>query len=846
MKLYYNLLSISCLILHSLLSPAFSQELESIGEGQLSDTELNQQIYDQEEAEKQKEEELSAQGFSSLGDTVEYQSQELEYNLFNKNLILKNKATLSYQGARLQADTIAYDTRNLILEATGNPVINDKNNPPIAGYKMKYHLKKRIGQVYYGSSYRDDQQFNGMDIRRLEDGRLAISRGDFSTCDTLDHQHYYFYSRRMLIKPNESVVAQPVVLNIADVPVAILPIIVNPLSSGRRSGILVPNYGGDQAQGFFLEDIGYYWAINDYMDWDLRSDIIEGPAGDFDRINASSQFRYNKRYQLNGHLQGRWFLEDFGRESSGWEAKFTHDQNLSPDARTKLTGSGSFVSSTDVRQQNGIDRSTILDQQANARMAVRHQFKNNATLSAEFSQERDLNEVSTSDGLGSELRTVRSIPDIQFSVGGPLIPANDFTEFDTNTQVAWYEKVNYRYAMRGNQYQRIVEDSSGTRDTLWMGTNDRLTVDYNGTLLEVINVTPSINYNGMYSAHKYRRDYFSGDTLRPPRTYFSPSRGAYGSYYAKYNARVNFDTKLYGIWRPEWGRFFGIRHTIIPNFSYTAAPELDSNRTFVQHPIIHSSPYQSEQKTLGMGLGNDLDLKYIKQMVSTLTGNQTSPPTEGVNNELKPDYGNLKILSLRSSTAYNFAADSLNWSDIGSNLGIQLTENYRFNLNFTHTVYDPYGSRPNEVQKKPILKSYNYNLNKNFNWRGDFNGGLPSLRNHYIMTDWSANLNYSYGFSATRVSQSAFEKREIHSSNARVSLHPTPQWDMSYSTNYNFQEGEFAEHSFNFSRLLHCWRLEFRWTPKGPAEGWAFNIHIIDLPDIRLQAAQNDLNNRRR
>lgn len=816
----------------------WAQSLEVVEEGLVSDEQLNQEIFDKAKAEEEaKEKDDAPKG----ADTVEYQSEELQYDVQSKTLELNTKASLSYQGATLNADTISYDTQQMILEAIGAPVIKDKSNPPIAGYKMKYNIKKKLGQVYYGSSYRDNQQFNGIDIRRLEDGRLAIARGDFSSCDTLGHQHYYFYSRRMIIKPKESIVAKPVVLNIADVPIAILPIIVNPLNSGRRSGILMPKYGGDQSQGFFLRDLGYYWAINDYMDWDIRSDVIEGPAGDFDRINAKSNFRYNKRYHLNGNVNGTVFMQDFGRESSGWDLHFNHNQNLRPDAKTTLTGSGSFVSSTDVRQQNGLDRATVLDQQANARLALRHQFDNNATFSLELQQERDLNEVVNADQTGSSLRTTRSIPDAQFSIGGPLIPRSDFAEFDTSSTAAWYEKLNYRYQMRANQHQRIIEDTSGVNDTTWLGSNDRLTLDYNGTLFKVINVTPSINYNGMWSYHEYRRDYIQGDTLRPPRREFDPSQDFYGSYYAKYNASVNFDTKLYGIWRPEIGRFFGIRHTIIPNISYTEAPEIDSNTRFVQHPLIHSSPYQEERKSIGFGLGNDFDLKYIRSFI-----NKNSRNPDDTAKGLQPDYANLKLISLRSNTNYNFAADSLNWSDINSNLGLQITESYRFNVNFVHTLYDEYGPTPNQVVDRPILKSYNYNLNKSFNWRGNFNGGLPSLKNNeYRMTDWSAGLNYSYGFSSRRVSRTAFEERENHSSSANIALHPTPKWDMRYSTNYNFQEGEFAEHSFNFSRLLHCWKLEFRWTPKGPAEGWAFNVHIIDLPDIRLQAAQNQLDNRR-
>ena len=820
-----------------LVSATSAQTLQVVDSGLVSDEELNLEIFEQDEALK---DQLENQDTPSGPDTVEYQSVELEYNLQTKTLELNEKASLKYKGADLSADTIIYQTQSQVLEAVGSPVIKDRSNPPIAGYKMKYNLKKKVGQVFYGSSYRESQQFNGMDIRRLEDGRLAISRGDFSSCDALDEQHYYFYSRRMLIKPKESIVAKPVVLNIADVPIAILPIIVNPMSNGRQSGLLMPKYGGDQAQGFYMRDLGYYWAINDYMDWDFRTDLVEGSAGDFDKTTAKSNFRYKKRYELDGNVDGALYLDQLGEKGSEWDIHFNHDQKLTPDGRTTLTGSGSFVSKSDVRQEKGLDKSTVLDQQANARMALRHQFKNNSTFSAELQQERDLKEVK-SNGINTR-KTTRNIPDLQFTSSGPLIPRSDYAEFDTSTTASWYEKLNYRYQLRGNQHQRIIEDSTGINDTLWIGTNDNLSLDYTGSLFDVVNVTPSLSYNGMWSAHSYNKDYNSIDTIQPNRYQLDPAEKNYGSYFGKYNARLNLDTKLYGIWRPEIQRFFGIRHTILPNISYTFAPEIDSNKTFVKNPVIHSTPYQSEQQAIGYGLGNDFDLKYITRYVTHAKKSlQSEEDSSMTKTALQPEYNNIKILSTRSNASYNLAADSLNWSDITSQVGLQITDSYRFNVNFIHTLYDPYSTTPNTQQSTPILREYKYSLNKSLAWRGDFNGGFPSLNGKYLMTDWSAGLNYSYGYRTTRVSQTAFQTSEFHTSSAQIALHPTPKWDMRYNTHYNFQDGEFAEHSFNFTRLLHCWKLEFRWTPKGPAEGWAFNVHIIDLPDIRLQAAQSKL-----
>jgi lipopolysaccharide assembly outer membrane protein LptD (OstA) len=136
---------------------------------------------------------------------------------------------------------------------------------------MKYNLSSKVGEIVYGTSYLDNQQFNGTMIRAItvqvadsiKEQRFLIERGDFSTCSNPAHQHYTFFSRRMVVKPKESVTARPVVLNMGEVPVAVLPMMVSPLKSGRSSGLLTPKFGGDQSEGFFMNNIGFYYARNE-------------------------------------------------------------------------------------------------------------------------------------------------------------------------------------------------------------------------------------------------------------------------------------------------------------------------------------------------------------------------------------------------------------------------------------------------------------------------------------------------------------------------------------------------------------------------------------------------------
>ena len=69
----------------------------------------------------------------------------------------------------------------------------------------------------------------------METDVLFVEDGKFTTCD-LDHPHYYFGSPTMKITVKDKIVARPIFLYIADVPVFALPFGIFPSERGRRSG----------------------------------------------------------------------------------------------------------------------------------------------------------------------------------------------------------------------------------------------------------------------------------------------------------------------------------------------------------------------------------------------------------------------------------------------------------------------------------------------------------------------------------------------------------------------------------------------------------------------------------
>ncbi|MBR2469691.1 MAG: LPS-assembly protein LptD [Fibrobacter sp.] len=761
-------------------------------------------------------------------DTIEYRAVDLVYDVDKSTFNLNNSAQLKYRTTTLDADTIWFDQENSVLAASGDPILRETKNPSLSGMRLKYNMKSRIGEIYYATTYQDNQQLNGMEVRRLPDQRIQIARGDFSTCNDSTHQHFYFYGRRMVVKPKETITARPVVLNIADVPVAVLPMIVAPLKSGRKSGILTPKFGGDQVQGYYMSNLGFYYAPNDYWDATVKGDIIEGEEARFERSTLTGEVRYKLRYVLEGNVSYTSYLEEFDMANSGYDIRFSHNQNLTPDGKHTLSGSGSFVSSQSVRKDNALDAETILNQQANAQMTYSGKFGTNKSLTVKVRQDHNL----VTDMMQ------REIPDIQYRMSGPLFNFDideDEEAYDDHSIASYLEKFNYSFNNRFNFYTVRAQDTVNEVDTTakYVGYTGTYSLDYSLRVLRVINLTPRADFTGFWTGTSWRNP---EDSLIYRKRYMSldPEHDTYGEAAYNHNYSVTADTKLYGIWVPEIGRFTGLRHVLSPSVSYTYAPEIDTVKTFAPHPLLGQTPYQIEQKTVGFGLNNDFDIKYLK-----VVGRAADTTREDGSGAVEDQYGNRRVLTTRHNVSYNFAADSLNFSDITSSFGLQILPDYMFTVNTRHSVYHKFSDDPNKVQV-PELTYWGYELSRAFRWSGNFNGGLPSQMGKYEMLKWSFGFDYRYTFSSTRVAKDLFQDQISHSTSITATFQPTVNWEMSYSTQYDYNEGKFVTHRFTFNRTLHCWQLDFTWTPTGPAAGWSFAIYVRDLPDIKLNAGSTD------
>lgn len=740
-------------------------------------------------------------------DTLRYSARQLDYDDAMRVLLLAGTARLEYRKTVLTADSIWYDLNAGLLEAAGKPQLQDPTVAPFLGLRMRYRLKDRAGQVLQGSSDDNGQHYRGAEVRRLADKRLQVLDADYCECKGDSEPDYYFASRAMEIEPNASAVAAPVVLNVQDVPVVALPLAYFPLGKGRRSGLLTPKFGGDQIQGFFLRNAGVYWAVSDYADAQVSADLIEGKAGRFDQASMKALTRYNRRYWLDGSLSWTQHLQQFGETGSQWDMKYEHSQELSQKpGKSTLKGSGSFVSSRTVRNQNALTAAEVLDQTANANLQWQHVW-DNASLLVVANQEQNLE-----SGLMK-----RQLPTATLSAHGELFSWLDLSE--TNPLSDWA----YTYSGKVSRYQdhKTDDDTLTGRPTELEWTGATQTASLSAThKLGYLRLSPQVSGAHYWTANSYS---VAEDTLyrrlwRP----WDDSRYDPGNVFA-WNAGVTAATDLYGIWMPQWGSFRGVRHTLTPAVGYTYYPKVDSSRFFVPHPQLGQSVGQAKAQLMTLRLDQKLDLKLQDGAVGDSSKGRKAGATS------------YSVLSVGSGTSYDFEKTVRPWADISSSVSTGLLTGLDLSTSFVHSLYDFWGG-DSVTETAPILKSWRVTLRKSWSFSGGFADGFRTGGDSLSQKPWTLTTDLSSDLSGTRVSADGFQTTRTQSGGFALAIQPTRAWKATYAARYNFDEGEFVSHDLKFQRILGCWDLEFGWIPAGPARGWTFQVRIRDLPDVKVQA----------
>ncbi len=340
-----------------------------------------------------------------------------------------------------------------------------------------------------------------------------------------------------------------------------------------------------------------------------------------------------------------------------------------------------------------------------------------------------------------------------------------------------------------------------------------------------------------------------------------------------------------------------IRHVITPSVSFSGAPDFGSKffgyygeyeypnaqgemqrRRYSHFPnALFGVPGEGKSGIVSYSLANNLEMKVRS--------------TDSI--------GEKKISLIENFTisqSYNFAADSLNWSNINTSLLLRLTKGFNLNLSAVWDVYTyQLNSAGNPVRVNiPRWKagkgigrlsstgtSFSYTINQDTFRRkkkdnnnnsdsndpnqppaddygddmagdygreeGDDSGTEMSSDGYAKWTvPWSLSFNYSIGYAYGQFNKEKMEYDPRITQNLSLSgsIRPTKNWNFSFSASYDFDKGKIAYMNCNISRDLHCFAMRASFVPVGPYKSYTFNIAVksamlSDLKYDKRSSVQN-------
>ena len=430
-------------------------------------------------------------------------------------------------------------------------LVEDKDTT--VGDFMVYNIKTRRGRVRTASTRFDQGHFNGQRIIKTEKNELYVDQGDFTTCSDYESPHYFFYGKNIKVIPNDKIISRPVVLDIGDAPVAVLPFFMLPIQQKRSSGILTPAWGGNPTGGGFVDNIGYYFAPNDYVDL-----LVKGKVYDFSQFVAEASSHYALKYKLDGGITARYaFSSDFLNPNTQWTIDYYHNQNLTPDGLTKLSGRGSVMSEHNINQKNfyenySEDKSELREQTLKANMSLSRQFQSiNGSTNISWDRTHDLRSHYVSEDL----------PSLSFSLPSrPLIPQSTSS---LSEDPKWYNKLYWGYGTNAVVKHNTYNDS--VPETYHTGASQNLDISAPMTLLKYVTVNPRFTAQ-LSSFYGYIDTLVTGqDTVLDTVSYIRTTSSAGDPYpdYTEIDKKDTLSISQYGV--ADSVRIYKLKTTVSPH-----------------------------------------------------------------------------------------------------------------------------------------------------------------------------------------------------------------------------------------------------------------------------------------
>ncbi|MCR4664941.1 MAG: LPS-assembly protein LptD [Paludibacteraceae bacterium] len=625
-------------------------------------------------------------------------------------------------------------------EIVGKPVFKEGKDS-YESDEITYNIKTGKGFIRNVVTEQGEGYVVADKTKRADSETMMMAGGKYTTCNNHAQPHFYLNMTRAKVKPGDYIATGPAYMVVGDVPVPLaIPFGYFPFTNSYSSGLIMPTFGDDYSRGLYLRGLGYYFAINDYIDLEVTGDIYT--KGTWAVYAASN---YVKRYRFRGNIQFNYRSDKTSErgmpdytESTNMRLVWSHQQDAKANPFNSFSASVNFSTS-------GYNRSNI-NTYYNGALNSENVKSSSINYTQRFPESPW--SISMSALLSQQTKDstlTATLPDVSVNMSS-VYP---FKRKNRVGKERWYEKIKMSYSANSKIAVSHIKEkqffhSDFMRD--WQtGIKHYVPISASWTVLKYLSITPSINLTDRMYFSRINQSW-NEETQALQR---DTTTGFYNVF--DFNASLSFSTKLYGFYMPS-RKLFGdkvdrFRHVFTPTISANYRPDFGTKFWGYYGSYNQALYTDSVDAVTGLYVPRMDELgqpMYLTQTYSRYTNGIYGNASQGMQANLHFSLQNnieVKIRNDKDTTSkeqykvysvidnigitggYNFAADSMNWENFGVQLRLKIpVVDYTINLS---GQFDPYMYQLNAAGQ-PVRTDKQY-------WS---NGRFP----HFLGT----NFNFSY------------------------------------------------------------------------------------------------------
>ncbi len=800
---------------------------------------------------------------NDLDDNVKYKAEDsIIYDIPDKTVYLYGRASIKYQQMDMAAGFIKFnwDSSEVYAKATYDDSLGaikrvefkDASGEYVAN-EAKFNFKTKKGKSSGLVMKELEGYLHGEQVKVIDSNTLYIKNARYTTCD-LDEPHFYVEIGKAKVIKDKIIVGKPADVVIAGVRTPLfLPFAMLPSIHSKGTGLIMPTYGQSNELGFFLNNIGYFWKINEQLALTTTADVYTlGSWGLHTNLAYKKIYKFTGNFSFNINQQrGGSQYERFNPKRQKAPLNFGVQWQMNLDPKKMFNSSFNInlniVSSKSFQLLNSRDPQSVLATN----------FSSNISYSKFWPNKPYRIAINTSLVQNTQSKQISlSLPQISFNV----TRINPFQRKIAVTKRKWYENIGFSYDMFASNQLNATDSTFFTIKTLKDMRNSithTLPISGNFTLAKYLNLNVGFNYreNWYFSyINKTYHDFLAQKNDETGRidTFYNQaiSETKYGfKSYRDFNFNTSFNTQLFGLFQFKNTKLKAIRHTFRPSLNFSFSPDFTKpiwryNRTVQTDSIGTVGTYSifqnngitpsTKQGNIGVSFANTLEIKVYSKKDSV---NHTKKITLLDNLSFGMSYNLLtKRLSPMNISASTHITDKLNMSMNVSmdpysidSLGRQTDQFYwkerkRFfrltsmNVSLSGSVHSKKGLNEQDAVNRSLLETQGINnqfYQKNVYERGYYNFSIP----------WAVNYQYSLNLSRFK-----YNKKDTSVITQTLALgldfNITKKWKINISSGFDVTNKSITRTDISVIRDLHCWQMEFKWTPVGFQKGFYMTIYV--------------------